>query len=213
MSAQVHKSVLNSRYARASVRFHAWKLSRQASFSFHEREDLQQELWAALIAQSPKFDPKRAAASTFIKRVVRSRAAMLLRARRIEGRSAPVRVRDTSSAQPAITEFTDASDQRSSLTTFAESRRRSELHLAIHCAMEQMPPELRSICETLMEHPVSAVARKLGISRRQVQNAIETLRESLTFSIFGPTTNKADKSDSVCICDLKRPDVAGAVHG
>jgi hypothetical protein len=59
--------------------------------------------------------------NAFIKRVGRSRAAMLLRVRRIEGRFAPVRVCGTSSAQRAITEFTGASDQRSSLTTFVES--------------------------------------------------------------------------------------------
>jgi len=137
MSPQVHKSVLNSRYARASVRFHAWKLSRQASFSFHEREDLQQKLRAALIAQSPKFDPKRAAASTFIKRVVRSRAAMLLRARRIKGRSAPVRVRDTSSAQPAITEFTDAPGAHSVPCTFATEHTRCHAPLRHEFAVDQ----------------------------------------------------------------------------
>ena len=58
-SSQRNDFVLTD-YARTLIRFKARQLCRLHSFSKSDEEDLQQELWLAVVNQAGKFDPARA---------------------------------------------------------------------------------------------------------------------------------------------------------
>jgi len=74
-------------YARKLIRFKARQLCRLHSFSKSDEEDLQQELWLAVVNQAGNFDPARASLNTFIDRVVNTAVAMILRDRQRQKRS------------------------------------------------------------------------------------------------------------------------------
>jgi len=72
-SAEVRDRVLTE-YAESSIRVKARQLTRRPEFNRSDREDLEQELWLALLSQAGQYDPKRASLHTFIDRVVASAA-------------------------------------------------------------------------------------------------------------------------------------------
>lgn len=177
-----------STYVTALIRVKARQLVRSGQFLRSDEEDLRQELTLRLLQRARRYDPTRATLNTFAERVVCSLVATLLREQRRQKNSilrgaVSIEVRCDCGDEGAtlLRELLQDADQRrrtgAAISDPLDSAERAD---AIHNAVADLPPELRDICQRLMRATATEVARELGISRHQVQQAITTLRERFT---------------------------------
>ncbi len=178
------KDFILTDYARKLIKFKARQLSRRSDFQSTDREDLQQELWLALVKAAKQFDPAKASLDTFIDRVVNSAVAMLVRARECPTRSDGFHAKsldrdcastDDTSEPLALMVGPNDMTRRTGAETREEAHR-DEDDKAIQHALAQMPAGLRDICRRLMGGTVASVANEIGLSRRQVRNMIASAK-------------------------------------
>lgn len=192
-SAQKKDFVLTD-YAKNLIRFKSRQLSQRRDFLSEEPDDLQQDLWMALIKAADQFDPAKASLDTFIDRVVNTAVAMLLRARRRHKHGNGCRIDSLDSERATGGDKSEplmASVSADDLTRRTGSEPRDETATredaeAIEHALAQTPPEVRDLCRNLMGGSVASVARDLGISRRQVRKTIATAKPFLEKAGFDP---------------------------
>ena len=122
---------------------------------------------------------------TFAARVIDSRVGMILRARRCRKRAAGFTAASLEGHIPqpdgSVLSLGDlVSDvDRQRVTGNSPSDRDPELPAAIDRALAPLSPSVIQIAKRLQHGTVNAVAKELGISRRQVYRAIAELRETL----------------------------------
>jgi RNA polymerase sigma factor (sigma-70 family) len=167
------------------IRVTAKGLVSEGRFPRSELEDVIQELQLALIEQSGNFDPEKATWTTFVKTVVRL-AAITLRRRRYAGRrSIPS---DTISLNAAVKDADGKTSELGFLLSEEDYHRSRGREFVGHTelvnracdvqgVLDRLTDDQREICELLKEHPVSEVARLLGISRKKLQLRIDAMRE------------------------------------
>jgi len=181
-------------YAKSLIKFKARQLSRRQDFQPVELEDIQQELWLALVKAAEQFDPAKASLDTFIDRVVNTAVAMLVRARqrRKRGNGFAVQSLDQELAPASETPeplaaavSADDLSRRTGAVRHDEAVCREDTEAVEH-ALAQMPEEMRNLCRRLMGGTVASVARDLGISRRQVRKIIGSARPFFEWAGFGP---------------------------
>jgi len=177
------KEFVVTEYAKALIQAKARQLCRRG-FSPSEQEDLEQQLWLAVLQQAERFDPARASLETFLDRVVSRAAAMLLRSRKRRKRGngiSPLSLENdytsTGEGLKPLSDTVSSEDVARRLGRQSEDPlSRLEQQEAIEYALAQMPERLRDICRRLMTGTVTSVARELGISRHQVRKALEQSR-------------------------------------
>jgi DNA-directed RNA polymerase specialized sigma24 family protein len=174
-------SVLND-YVQQLIRVKARYLARQPGFSRSDEEDLRQEITKRLLERAHRFDARRASLNTFVDRVVASLVVSILREHRRQKRAAG------NTTVSIDTHAMRAADGRTPLRDHLEAadvQRRlvgspadydPEREAAVRIALCALPPELRSICERLMDVPAATAARQLGLTRHQVLKAISAIR-------------------------------------
>ena len=184
-SSQRNDFVLTD-YARKLIRFKARQLCRLHSFSKSDEEDLQQELWLAVVNQAGKFDPARASLDTFIDRVVNTAVAMILRDRQRQKRangfqtvSLDVTPSDGHGNEPLAAKVSQDDLARRLGTEPTDETERRETAEAVASALAKLPDELRDVCRRVMGGSISAAAEDLETSRRQIRNALATARPYL----------------------------------
>ncbi|GAB6185671.1 sigma-70 family RNA polymerase sigma factor [Thermopirellula anaerolimosa] len=173
------KDFVVTEYAKALIQAKARQLCRRRDFSPSEQEDIEQELWLAVLQQAERFDPARASLETFLDRVVSRAAAMLLRSRKRRKRGNGIQplslesdFTSTGEGLKPLSDTVSSEDAARRLgTQSADPIARLEQTEAIESAMARMPERLRDICQRLMTGTVASVARQLGISRHQVRKA------------------------------------------
>ncbi len=166
-------------YAAEVIRFKVRKLVGRAGFTESDREDLEQELALDFLRRAPHFNPDRAKRSTFISCVVDHHIAAIIEAR--HGRTRDVR-REGPSLDIEVPE--DRGNPVERVTDIdAEANRRGRspeelrpLQLDIQSVIETLPPQLRELAEDLKTHSISEIARRIGMSRRQVQRWVKQIR-------------------------------------
>ena len=166
-------------YAAEAVRFKAGQLVGKAGFTESDREDLQQELALDLVRRSRKYDPNKAKRSTFTACVVEHRAASILAERM-------GRTRDVRREGPSLNEMiTDAEgNQVERIATIdaqvnRQGRSPEELHLLaldVQTVLDTLPRRLRTLAERLKTETISEIARRAGVSRKQVYLAVWEIR-------------------------------------
>lgn len=194
MSNLSGKELVLTEYAKNLINFKARQLRQRQDFQSAEPEDLQQQLWLALVKAAEQFDPAKASLDTFIDRVVNRAVAMLVRAgqRRQRGNGLPVQSLDQEMAPGSGTPqplATAVSADDLARRTGGESRNETILREdaeAVEHALAQMPEEMRDLCRRLMGGTVASVARDLGTSRRQVRNIIGAAKPFLERAGCGP---------------------------
>src|SRR5690606_18928212 len=87
MSNAQSKEFILTEYAQNLIEFKARQLSRRWDFSQSDREEIQQELWLAVVDQAERFDSERASLDTFIDRVVNTAVRGILRNRERQKRA------------------------------------------------------------------------------------------------------------------------------
>jgi hypothetical protein len=140
-----------------------------------------------LLEQSHKFDPDRASLPTFISRVVDSHVAMILRGQRCKKRAAGIMAL---SLQPMLISAARRPEKQRSCLKNGELYHLSKAtHTEMDTrefqeAVEALPADLQEIVNRLTEAPATKVARDLGISRRQMSYAINSIRRHLSIAGF-----------------------------
>jgi len=178
---------LSTPFIQKLLKTKSMQLSRQPRFRAAEQPDLRQDLLVFVLRQAHRFDPSRASAQTFIARVVDSAFATMVRARR--------RLKRARGFEAASIENTVVGRNRTGQSIrlsgaiqekdlrrryggrTSEDPRRTDLALDVEAAMAGLSPEHRRVALGLCDAAPAAVARQLGISRRQVRNAIDAIRE------------------------------------
>lgn len=174
-------------YAKNLIKFKARQLTRRRDFQTAELEDLQQELWLALIKAAQRFDPAKASLDTFIDRVVNKAVAMLVRTRQRKRNGITQRMpslSDERTSPDGRTEPLAATISHDDLARRTGTEPIDETHVAetteaVTAALQRMPADLRDVCRRLMGGTVTSVARDLGMSRRQVRNRLQNARPYL----------------------------------
>jgi RNA polymerase sigma-70 factor (ECF subfamily) len=170
-------------YPKWLIRHKAKQLTGKAGFSISDKEDLEQELAAHLLAQAHHFDPQRGSPNTFAARVINSNVAMLLRDRRRLKRGAGI---PAASLERTVVsgdgETTSMAEQISSADLvrrmgLGHPNEDTEKAAAVVQAFQSLSRDLQEVCLRLMDTPPAAVARDMNISRRELGNAIAQIRE------------------------------------
>jgi DNA-directed RNA polymerase specialized sigma24 family protein len=180
-------------YARSLVQFKARQLCRKPGFGRSDQPDVEQDLVAAVVQQSPKYDPARGASpDTFADRVIDSAVKMILRSRRRVKRAAGFRAAslDTGSVEHRgkyvpLTDVVGDADGRTgkSASSPADAVDAPE---AVRHALAGLPPLRAGVARHLQDGTaVSAIARQTGVSRRQVYAAMAEIRRRLEAAGLG----------------------------
>jgi RNA polymerase sigma factor (sigma-70 family) len=188
------QQLVQNEYAQTSIRVKARQLCRRRDFGHSCREDIEQDLWLHLLTQAVKFDGDRSSLNTFIDRMVNSAAAILVRSREREMRADGFHTQSLDAA-PRGKESKKRS-LRSSLSPDDGARHigttpRTDLDQledqeAMEVALAKMPPDVRHLCQRVMDGAKpTALAAELGISRRQVNNLLAQARQHLEDAGFG----------------------------
>jgi RNA polymerase sigma factor (sigma-70 family) len=177
-------AALTTDYVRQLLQVKARQLTSHNGFNTSEQLDIEQDLAVHVLRQAHHFDPSRACVKTFIARVVDSAVAMLLRDRRRLKRAAGFRSRSLEEAlfhsekgAGSLADLLDEADGcRRAGGNATSGQERAELESDTQRVLAELPPHLQKIAARLVSATEAAIARDLGISRRQVRNAVETIR-------------------------------------
>jgi len=177
----------NSAYARPVIRIKSTRLARRRALPGMDDEDIAQELRAALMAKAHLYDPARGSLNTFLKQVVESTIATMLRDQRRQKRADDAHTISLEHAKVGGDE--DAATLRDMLSA-AERARRTGANLearaeGIMAIVVSLPPNERKCALLRMEGTEASVARDMGISRRQVRNIMSRIRTRFEAEGFG----------------------------
>ena len=185
MGTDLVRSALTTEYVRTLLKIKAKQLSRWPEFRRTDPADIEHDLIAHVLGQADNYDAARSAPNTFITRVVETAAAMLVRDRARIKRAAGYR---TASLDAPLVSRNGDETTMAALMEEKHLRRRcggevhddrqdAELSADVARAMEGLTPRQREIAKRLTKATEASVAREMGISRRQVRNAVLAIRE------------------------------------
>lgn len=187
MSNAHGKEFVLTDYAKNLIEFKARQLSRRREFGKADREEIQQELWLAVVSQADRFDPERASLDTFIDRVVNTAVAMILRDRERQKRANGFRTQSLdvggeegdSSKTRLAAKITEDDHHRRLGTERRDEIADREQAEAVAAALSHMPPEVNEVCRRVMGGSISSAAEELNTSRRQIRNSLAAARPHL----------------------------------
>ena len=173
-----------SDYAAQLIRRKARQLVGKAGFTRDDVEDLEQEMTLDLLERLPKFDPDKAAHTTFVARVIERKISKLFRARKRERRDYR---RESGSLNDPITDGEGESTERActigqdevNIRAGRRNRTREEearLHFDVSLVLSGLPEDLRAVAEQLMAGTITEAAKSLGMPRSTLYGAIGRLR-------------------------------------
>ena len=168
---QKHESLDD--YARDTIRHKARQLIGKYGFTRDDYDDLQQEMTLDLLGRLPKFDPDKAAHTTFVARVIERKISKLIRHRRQEIRdyrreacsvNDPIEDGNGGTVERAQTIGQDEQDLRAGKHSRPEAER-IDLRLDMSFVVSGLPPELKHLTELFQTHSTLDVAREMGVHR------------------------------------------------
>jgi RNA polymerase sigma-70 factor (ECF subfamily) len=170
----------SARFIRGKVR----KLLRLPGFTASEQPDLIQEFARDLIQRSKKFDRGVANWEAFVVVVCENCFATILEHRRADMRSS---CREAGSLNRPVNDSEGrridigdtVADSQHELRTGRHRRQHeeaSDLARDVAHVLEQLPPQLRKICEGIMRDSKASVARNLGMSQGAFYGQLERIR-------------------------------------
>lgn len=162
-------------YAGRLVRRKARQLVGKAGITKGDADDIAQDLHVDLLERMHGYDPRKADARRFVKKLVRHRISKLLRERLAQKRGngqAHVSLNET------LTAPTGAQVERAE--TIPDPRdpdgTGAELRAEVAEVLSRLPPELRDFCELLKAMTITEVAAHLKSDRANLYRRIRRLR-------------------------------------
>jgi len=168
---QKHESLGD--YARDTIRHKARQLIGKYGFTRDDYDDLQQEMTLDLLERLPKFDPDKAAHTTFVARVIERKISKLIRHRKQEMRdfrreacsvNEPIEDGNGGTVERGQTISQDEQDLQTGKHSRPEGER-IDLRMDMSFVVSGLPPELQRLTELLQAHSSLKVARELGVHR------------------------------------------------
>ena len=175
-----------TKYAHKLIRKKARQLSRRSDFARTDEDDIAQELTMHLLTRSTRFDPNRAAVNTFAAAIIESGIGLLLRKRSrkfrkpecLEIESLSETVEGPGGTPVPLETLISIEDVERRTRNFPPSDVEVlDAQQAFDHAFGKLPKHLQRLCTELMSFSPERAARNLGISRRQLSNAMEVIRE------------------------------------
>jgi len=186
MSIETVHAALTSEYVQNLIKIKAKQLRRRPEFKGADQEELQQDLALHVIQKAPLFDPGRGAVNTFIAVVVETAAGMMCRARRRLKRGRSLRVQSLEGTTLRGPDGEDASLAEVLLESDLRRRCGGEgipdfdrrlMAADLASVLAGLAPHLQRVARLMMDGlREAAISRRLGVSRRQVRNAIDEIR-------------------------------------
>jgi len=145
-----------------------------------------QDLTVHVLRKAHLYDPARGSVNTFVVRVVDSAVALLIRDRKRIKRAAGFSacslgdrpLHSEKGSGPLEELLDDADGCRRIGVELVDEQVRFDIEFDVRQLLASLPPHLREIAERLSETPKKAtVAKAIGLSRRRVRTAMQTLRE------------------------------------
>ena len=181
MSNPHGKEFVLTDYAKNLIAFKARQLSLRRDFCRSDREEIQQELWLAVVSQADRFDSTRASLNTFLDRVVNTGVAMILRDRERQIRASGLQATSLDAiSRDDDCKLADKITEDDLTRRLCRERRDEladrELAEAVSAALPMMPPEISDVCRSVRGGSVSSAAAELNTSRRQIRNSLAAAR-------------------------------------
>ena len=179
-------------YARTLIRVKAKQVVRRPGFSRSDQSDVEQDLIVQLLCQAEHFDPHRGSLNTFIARVIDKAVATLVRDRGREKRR-PAGDAELQSLADQVPQSEGPPAPLASLISQVDLERRTgtaspsdaqlfELVHDVASVIPTLPPELQTVCRSLLTRNLTETETALGISRRALRTAIVLIREHFEVS-------------------------------
>jgi RNA polymerase sigma factor (sigma-70 family) len=165
-------------YISRLIRRKARSICRHPGFSISDVEDIAHDLWVHLLKRQNRFDPSRGIKfETFANRIIEHHVCSMLRARKAQKRDP---LREEFSLYDEVPGFEDEVCLR--YATIADRSapvpHRNDLAHDVQLLIERLGDMDSAVAMGLLGGlSVRRFARQLGISRRQVNRAIERIRE------------------------------------
>jgi RNA polymerase sigma-70 factor (ECF subfamily) len=170
-------------YADRLIRIKARQLARRPEFQSWDPEDIEQELTLDLLQRLLHHDPARASRNTFIARAVEHKVASLIEHRTRTKRHCPTEMMsldDPASGEDGEIVPRSETIDPATLQRVPTPSDTPELAVDLALAMEDLPDDMRDLCERLRTETVSEIARRLGIPRSTLYESIRRLRQRLS---------------------------------
>jgi len=186
--------VVSSPFTVNLIRIKARQLCRRSDFSRSDFDDLQQDMRLYLLERAHLFDPDRGNLEAFVTKALGTWVAMRLRYRNREKRRESYKTvsleRTRVECDGDITALgvillQDDGRRLSQTYTMSETER-FELREAVEHAMQSLEPEDRALLTQVAEHGITSTAKSLGLSWRQVDNALKRMRAVFKKAGLGP---------------------------
>lgn len=173
-----------SDYAAVLIRCKARQLVGKAGLTWDDVEDLEQEMRLDLLERLPKFDPDKAAHTTFVARVIERKISKLFRDRRPEKRdyrresgslNDPIADNEGETTERAYTIGQDEVDIRGGRRNRTREEE-AQLRFDVSLVLSRLPEDLRAVAEQLMAETIAEAAKSLGMPRSTLYGAIGRLK-------------------------------------
>jgi len=170
-------------YARRLISWKAKQLVGKAGFTESDREDIEQELTLDLLERLPNYDPSRASKHTFIARVVAHKIARLIERRTAAKRDhsrAVVSLSELVGLEEVHLEPRAATVEEGGTGAYRSRAKSRDLAFDLAELLQNLPEELRTLCERLKTQSVSDVCRETGVPRSTIYEWMKRLRGSFS---------------------------------
>jgi DNA-directed RNA polymerase specialized sigma24 family protein len=162
-------------------------LIRLGEYPRSEEMDLRQELTLRVLKQARLYNPERGSLRTFVGLVLDSAVGMLRRSRCALKHATDLGAKSLDStliqtehgSEPLTNHVNEADRRRWNCGQAPCEQEEHELAMDIRQALVGLPAIVLKVASLLPEKTEASAAKALGISRRQVRNAVDMIRERL----------------------------------
>ncbi len=186
--------IVSDPFTATLIRVKAKQLCRRSDFSKSDYDELRQGMRLYLLEKAHLFDPERGNLEAFVTNAIKTWVAMQLRYRtcgkRCQDLTAVSLEGTTVEHEGNLTSLVSvllAEDGHRTTQSYPKSEiEQFELREAIAHVMAQLDPDDRDLLISVAQNGLKATARQLGVSWRQVTNALNRMRGIFEKAGLGP---------------------------
>lgn len=177
-------TIVSAPFTVTLISFKAAQLCRRSDFSRSDREDLEQAMRLYLLEKARLFDPARGNLEAFVTNALKTWVAMELRYRTRDKRSesyravslegTPVECEGDVTCLGAVLLEEDG-NRRTQVDSISPPEQ-FELREAIDHVMSSLDPKDQALVASVAANGITATAKAMGVSWRQVANALARIR-------------------------------------